>query len=1282
MLDIFKEFFKQNPSKILGEMKETTDRFGNPDITIVGELENLEMIDVSELNTPTKNINVENVNLHSLSEYAEDDNIKKSLSITKDNILKSETLKKAIPKKRKDFSIFIDGDSSQELFTQEDSSKILNKGFDDATIEVWSWYNSYKGIPQTDFFEKRKPISSKEWFDKQMNNGYLCFDAQESSYIPSIIYYSGNIYDKIVALTDDKSKSLFEYNYLNKQYTKQLEALKNILPNALKLDGEKDQRLVLSVLGKFASSFEIEYEGEKKTILDCFIEFISSLDTEDLVYNIRSWNIVSYYIRGERMPNHYDKYEKIEIKRKSAQECVIQLSKFLADEISQTEREKIEYFWNKQHNGYVDINYDRIPLAFEYSKYFKNGDLVVRNAQREGVAFQVSNGTGIIAYDVGVGKTLTAILNVANAIQSGQSKRPLIVVPKSTYGKWVSEINGVFDDEGNLIGSGILPQYNILDLYNLDTTRISKLYENGNLISIPEKTICICTYEGLQKIGFSDNVGDDFMMELKEILNQGYGDSSERKKALEDEKLNKIIGIGQEGSILNIDEAGFDYLVIDEAHNFNKIFSSVKGELDKDGSRSKNSYKITGSQSSRAIKAFFVSNYIQKNNKQGNICLLSATPFTNNPLEVFNILALTNVNKLKDLGIKSIVSFFDNYVNQTYEKVIKSTGEIEESAVIKGWNNKVSLQKILFSYMNYKSGEDANITRPEKWTLPKLSENVDGTFIPLPFEKQLTTYLNPTSEQKENQKEISSWLISQLKDSDLMKKAPHLVADIKSKKNCISPYIYNNINPNEILPVDFINSSPKLKYTMECIKSVVDWHKKDGSPLSCQVIYINGGVEYLHLIKMYLIKEIGYKEKVYEHKKNKYFDEVEILSGSGQFKREDEEKEEIKTLFNEGKIKIIIGTSTIREGIDLQKKSTVLYSLWVDWNPTDYKQLEGRVWRFGNEYSNVRIVSPLLVGSSDAFTYQKLEEKTARINDIFDRNDKSNILDIGEEDRESIKWALIDDLKEIAKSKIKDEVQSIKKQKSVIEGNVTDLNNVSYEIKKLTTNTETLSRFNDKFFKYVDISILNKEFEGGDVLHEYKAIKSQSENIISKLLALGLSSYDLRQSYRESGYYKDIKKSRKDIESINTKLKDKYGASIDDDLETIKDKMNLEIEAYQVKLLNAGSNEYFDNLLDELEVEKKKFNGGIDNFNDTVDKFKKLNYLLGETSEKQQLIVKQKDEIVESINVSPIEIETKQEDLSSEIQELIDTLEILKETAEKESKDEIEELIDTLKLLI
>jgi superfamily II DNA or RNA helicase len=1273
MIDIFKEFLSLNPSKILGTIKETTDRYGNPDISIVGELENIEAIDVAPINIPQKSKDVQNIEYSIVSQSTEVENIAKSLKITKEAGSKVEKIQKKSTQKKKAFNLIISGDEEQEIYTDYESFKILNKGIDEDIVSVWAWYNEYLGLPQSKFFENKKPIATEAWFDLQMKNNLICFDPAKKEYVPSSIYYSGNIYDKLVEL--ERNSFLFESKNLTEQSEKQQKALRNILPNPLKLDGEESERLVLSVLSKFVSDFKIDYDGEEKTILEAFKDYLRSLNESDLKYNVRIHHVINYYIEGERFSSSYDKFEKITIKRNSAQECVHQLSKFLSNEISTKERLKIEYAWNRQHNGYVDVDYNRIPLAFQFSKFFKDGDLKVRDAQREGVAFQVANGTGIIAYDVGVGKTLTAILNVANAIQSGQCKRPLIVVPKPTYGKWISEINGIYDEEGNLVGSGILPQYNILDLFNLDEKRRSLLYKDGKLIDIPENTICICTYEGLSRIGFSDEASEEFISELKEILNQGYGDASERAKALEDEKLNKIIGIGQEGTVINIDEAKFDYLVIDEAHNFNKIFSSVKGEVgdNENSGRTKNQYKITGSQSSRAVKAFFVSNYIQKNSINGNICLLTATPFTNNPLEVFNILALTNVKRLSNLGVKSIVSFFDNYVNQSYEKVIKSTGEIEESAVIKGWNNKVSLQKILFTYMNYKSGADANIKRPEKWTLPKLSENVDGVVIPLPFDKQVTTYLKPTQDQKDIQVEISKWLLEQLKDSELMKKAPHLVADIMAKKNCISPYIYRNVNPYTIDPKDFISSSPKLKYTMECIRSVKEWHESNNSPVSCQVIYINGGVEYLQLVKRYLIEEIGYKTGIFQYGKNKSFDEVEILAGSGDFKRDDEEKEEIKALFNDGKIKIIIGTSTIREGIDLQRQSTVLYSLWVDWNPTDYKQLEGRIWRFGNEYSNVRIVSPLLVGSSDAFTYQKLEEKTARINDIFDRNDKTNILEVGEEDREAVKWALIDDLKEIAKSKIKDELVALDKQQKVLEENISDIKSVSTNISNLTWMYGRIKDFTDKYFKYCDPTKLPEDYELGNPLSELKAIKSQFEDIQKILESKGESTWDLRNNLSTNIWTaKDAKKKKKELDSIAEKIQQKFGLSIDDELDVAKESLEEEIKTFQEKKAVIRSEEYLSDLLETLEAEKKKFNSGIETFEETVEKFKSLNYLLGEIDEKEQLpVVEKSDLFKESID-----------DKKSIIEKQIRGLKLLVDMFEGNEKSTIEKQIRGLEMIL
>ena len=58
--------------------------------------------------------------------------------------------------------------------------------------------------------------------------------------------------------------------------------------------------------------------------------------------------------------------------------------------------------------------------------------------------------------------------------------------------------------------------------------------------------------------------------------------------------------------------------------------------------------------------------------------------------------------------------------------------------------------------------------------------------------------------------------------------------------------------------------------------------------------------------------------------------------------RDADRKELIKDAFNEGFVKVIIGTTTIQEGINLQKEGTVLYNLDLGWNPTAFKQLEGK----------------------------------------------------------------------------------------------------------------------------------------------------------------------------------------------------------------------------------------------------------------------------------------------------------------------------------------------------
>lgn len=56
-----------------------------------------------------------------------------------------------------------------------------------------------------------------------------------------------------------------------------------------------------------------------------------------------------------------------------------------------------------------------------------------------------------------------------------------------------------------------------------------------------------------------------------------------------------------------------------------------------------------------------------------------------------------------------------------------------------------------------------------------------------------------------------------------------------------------------------------------------------------------------------------------------------------------------------GKIKIIIGSEAIQEGMNLQENTTDIYMLTLPYNFTSLRQVEGRARRQGNKYENVRI---------------------------------------------------------------------------------------------------------------------------------------------------------------------------------------------------------------------------------------------------------------------------------------------------------------------------------------
>ncbi len=638
------------------------------------------------------------------------------------------------------------------------------------------------------------------------------------------------------------------------------------------------------------------------------------------------------------------------------------------------------------------------------------------------------------------------------------------------------------------------------------------VYQWGTIKDFPDGTIFVTTEVGLQRLGIRD--AGELESFLYEVLSQGEltaDKESDRDVAKLMVKIEQTISSSMKNAKLYVEDFGFNWVCFDESHYYKKIFTYVKGQIideyeDKNGKtkykRDKTKYELkSGSYpSSRALSAFILSHYIQRTNDNRNVIQLTATPFTNSPLEVYSMLALTNYRALQEMGLSNMVDFFDTFMRINYDIKYTPQKTVVKDVVLTGYNNLPQLRQIIYSLMD-KKDEGANLKRPVKIIYPSIEKGIETT-LPMTTEQNelmqdVKRYISGDMAYDEIckaalEEEIENTDFDGLDDETLIgewervtgkefegereglpeARREALANQIKNAKSeglemnlgdltedesagvrvlrglsmmrqiTLSPYLYHKacrkagaMAPAPPTYKEYIETSPKLKYVMGCVKSVIDFHKKNGQKVSGQVIYMNAGVEYFALIREYLVKVVGLSES-----------QVGIVSG-GMSKSA---KENVKQRFLSGDIQVLIGSSTIAVGVDLQNNSTTLYNCYYDWNPTDAAQIEGRIWRQGNRFAYVRIVYPQCYNSADPVIFEYLNQKTLRINEIWNRSSEVQELDLRDFNPKELQKKLITDPEELADWQILEESDTIQTQIIYYENRRESLTNASVAHKNVT----------------------------------------------------------------------------------------------------------------------------------------------------------------------------------------------------------------------------------------
>lgn len=1136
------------------------------------------------------------------------------------------------------------------------------------------WLNS-KDITEI----KSRTEASEEEIGKLVAAGVLIYDGAD--YFPIPVFMFGDIYKRLRSLKDRQAVIVEKYGTpiydrqlaLTESYKPKMrsfrEKIKSLRPHVLSLSAfahsaEEFGIMTLSdesgvKLGymKRNSFYPLE---ENTSLFDAFqVWFRDTVKDSDLK-NTTKANVATYYwaksIRWEKDSNGKDvltqaeKDERIGSARIASEDM---FSEFLATALTYEDSVRLDVIWNERYNAFTNINQfvDKVPIAYAGSTMFKSGALGIRPAQRHGLAFLQLTGSGCISYDVGFGKTLTGILNLAQLMSQGKVKRPLIVVPKPTYKNWLRELFGYWTDGektdfkefrgakyqyGILSGSNI----NLNDWFNLSGNHFKTLVaaNKGDLNQvIPENTITIVSYKGFEQMGFSRSISDDMIKSIAAVLQQKESFKDVKEEVGFMETVMGWLGLGNKNAVIMVDKVGFDHLTVDEAHNFKNVFPSCG----KDQQTGRKLFGISASQSARAVKMFFITQYLQRTHGK-NVVLLTATPFINSPLEMYSMLSFIGLDTLNEYNLYNIKKFFENFILETIEYAINVKGEIITKPVIKSFKNLKLLQTILYNHFDYKDNpKEAGVVRPCLVELPN---------------KNITTYIEMNEWQKRNQAAVRETAASVSRQNP----GAVLRAIALSLDNAFSPFLFSNTEPESA--EDFVNQSPKILYTMGCIKSVKDWHEMRGEDVSGQIIYSNRGKQYFEYIKDFLCsKAVGFKRKIqYE---DEILDEVEIITGGGT-EAEEDHKELVKDAFNAGIVKVIIGTSAIREGLNLQARSANTYDLYPEWNPTDIHQLKGRNWRQGNKFGYVRFVMPLVINSMDNFIYQKQDEKSKRIaslwNSLGDTNSEELTSDL---DPAEIKYELVEDVNE--KFKIKHEsafkeaqrsLDIAKERKEIIAEVDADIESLKSSVEDLYGDIKedstkwaeylglvkgkvaTITRKNQadaKFTKrltditgYVqDVLKSLSDFEGTNksdiqlllkisrelksrnyvLPTDYSSWQKEIESLISeyKYAFQGPRDY-LINSVRES-YAKVVKAERSVLNA--------YDKTWTDDLTDVVKDLEKHVEEAEAYATAINDQKYKDALIQEISAEieaKKALRGDITS---QVDKFIALNYLLSYLSD-------------------------------------------------------------------
>lgn len=306
--------------------------------------------------------------------------------------------------------------------------------------------------------------------------------------------------------------------------------------------------------------------------------------------------------------------------------------------------------------------------------------------------------------------TATALATIQNMHNIGVKKRTFIIVPNHTISKWAKDIKNVYEDVSDVLVIGTNQ--------NEQDSVSNKHYASDFALLVNSKG------KQYRKILMTAEAFGKIPMRQAHIEQYFYKDTGDRRSDKEsmDGKIAKVVQKlnGDEQKLPYFEDMSVDSLIMDEAQMFKNGLDGGSDFNRISGLSSKPLDELASRALSARVKSWWVRGQNKANTGQDDgVVLLTATPFTNSPIEIMTMLSLAvGDEKTKKLfggqAITSVNDFLSVFAN--IESVLQKdiTGQNTTLDMFTGFKNAELLKSVIHQVANIQTAKERGLKIPDE----------------------------------------------------------------------------------------------------------------------------------------------------------------------------------------------------------------------------------------------------------------------------------------------------------------------------------------------------------------------------------------------------------------------------------------------------------------------------------------------------------------------------------------------------------------------------------------